>query len=234
MPPVETITYPHPYKNRGQPVQPVNPRIPKLPRRKAREPATNQPTFDIPLGRSNTSAKSTSPAGAERLAQPGSQKTDTKLTLAHEIFEVMPLDIVGEVADVDTAVLLGVFAYVRHHLVFGSVAVFGASRSAAAAAELRGGSAGIAWLRGSRSTVAATVALAASRSASGRVGAASVSRTTRPSAWRPRPVALLVGRAVSNGFRKSHGCAGEFGVCCLLREGLYAWKRLAGGQQTRL
>ena len=29
-------------------------------------------------------------------------------TLAHVVLEVVPLDIVGEVADVDTAVLLGV------------------------------------------------------------------------------------------------------------------------------
>ena len=31
-------------------------------------------------------------------------------TLAHVVLEVVPLDIVGEVADVDTAVLLGVLA----------------------------------------------------------------------------------------------------------------------------
>jgi hypothetical protein len=40
------------------------------------------------------------------------------LTLAHKVLQVVPLDIVGEVADVDTAVLLRVFAHVLHHLFF--------------------------------------------------------------------------------------------------------------------
>lgn len=40
------------------------------------------------------------------------------LTLTHKVFEVMPLDIVGEIADVDATVLLRVGADVRHHLFF--------------------------------------------------------------------------------------------------------------------
>lgn len=42
---------------------------------------------------------------------------------------MVPLDIVGEVADVDTAVLLRVFANVLHHLFFGDDALFKVSRS---------------------------------------------------------------------------------------------------------
>lgn len=36
--------------------------------------------------------------------------SELKHTLAHVVLEVVPLDVVGEVADVDTAVLLGVLA----------------------------------------------------------------------------------------------------------------------------
>ena len=38
------------------------------------------------------------------------------LTLAHEVFEVVPFDVVGEVADVDTTLLLRALADVAHHL----------------------------------------------------------------------------------------------------------------------
>lgn len=38
------------------------------------------------------------------------------LTLSHEVLEMVPLDIVREVADVDSAVLLGGFANIIHHL----------------------------------------------------------------------------------------------------------------------
>ena len=51
------------------------------------------------------------------------------LTLAHKVLQVVPLDIVGEVADVDTAVLLRVFANVLHHLFFGDDALFKVSGS---------------------------------------------------------------------------------------------------------
>lgn len=37
-----------------------------------------------------------------------------KLTLSHEIFEMMPFHIVGEVADVDASVLLRVLAHSLH------------------------------------------------------------------------------------------------------------------------
>jgi hypothetical protein len=47
-------THPHPYMNHGQPVQPVNPTVQTS--KKPAEPARYQPTFDIPFGRSRTSA----------------------------------------------------------------------------------------------------------------------------------------------------------------------------------
>jgi hypothetical protein len=51
------------------------------------------------------------------------------LTLAHKVLQVVPLDIVGEVADVDTTVLLRVFAHVLHHLFFCDDALFKVSGS---------------------------------------------------------------------------------------------------------
>lgn len=38
--------------------------------------------------------------------------------MAHEVFEVVPLHIVGEIADVDAALLLRVLAHVAHDLLF--------------------------------------------------------------------------------------------------------------------
>jgi hypothetical protein len=56
-------TYPHPYNNRGQPVQSVNPTFHNFQEKKKPEhQPTIQPTFDIPFGSNSTSAKSTSPA----------------------------------------------------------------------------------------------------------------------------------------------------------------------------
>ena len=40
-------------------------------------------------------------------------------TLSHEVFEVMPFDVVGEITDVDTTILLRRITYVRHHLLLG-------------------------------------------------------------------------------------------------------------------
>ena len=51
------------------------------------------------------------------------------LTLAHKVLQMVPLDIVREVADVDTAILLRVFANVLHHLFFGDDALFKVSGS---------------------------------------------------------------------------------------------------------
>lgn len=42
--------------------------------------------------------------------------TKMRLTLPHEILQVMPLDIVGQVTDIDPAVLLGRVADRLHHL----------------------------------------------------------------------------------------------------------------------
>jgi hypothetical protein len=38
------------------------------------------------------------------------------LTLSHEVFEVVPFYIVGQVADVDAAILLRCFFEITHHL----------------------------------------------------------------------------------------------------------------------
>lgn len=53
-----------------------------------------------------------------------SKNVMVKLAFTHEIFEVVPLDIVGEVADVDATVLLGGLADVAHHLLLSYLAVF--------------------------------------------------------------------------------------------------------------
>jgi hypothetical protein len=50
------------------------------------------------------------------------------LTLAHKVLEVVPLDVVREVADVDTTVLLRMLAHAVHHLFFGDHALFKAPR----------------------------------------------------------------------------------------------------------
>ena len=47
-----------------------------------------------------------------------------RLAFAHEVFKVVPLDIVGEVADVYAAVLLRGLSNVAHHLLFRCLAVF--------------------------------------------------------------------------------------------------------------
>src|SRR5262249_49842776 len=61
--------------------------------------------------------KSTSPARGAVSRGP-IFASETRLTLTHEIFEVMPLDIVRQVADVDSTVLLRVLTYARHDLLF--------------------------------------------------------------------------------------------------------------------
>lgn len=45
-------------------------------------------------------------------------------TLSHEIFEVMPLDIICQIANIDATVLLGRIADGLHHMFFCSGAVF--------------------------------------------------------------------------------------------------------------
>lgn len=70
------------------------------------KPADHVPTFDIPFGSNKTSAKRTSPAVTQsklRACENGVVKVGT---LTHKVLEVVPLDIVREVADVDTTVLL--------------------------------------------------------------------------------------------------------------------------------
>jgi hypothetical protein len=46
------------------------------------------------------------------------------LTLSHEVLEMVPLDIIREIADVDSAVLLGGFTNVVHHLFSGDSSFF--------------------------------------------------------------------------------------------------------------
>ena len=52
------------------------------------------------------------------------------LTLSHEIFQMMPLDIVGQIANIDTTVLLGRIADVLHHVFFGYSTFFESRRGA--------------------------------------------------------------------------------------------------------
>jgi hypothetical protein len=74
-------------------------------------------TFDIPFGSSKTSAKRTSPA-VSVLVQLLTRRNVSR-TLAHEVLQVMPLDIVRKVADVDTTVLLRRIPNTLHHLALG-------------------------------------------------------------------------------------------------------------------
>jgi len=81
------------------------------------------PTFDIPFGSSKTSAKRTSPADFE-VSYHSSVMIWLQLTLSHEIFEVMPFDVVSQIANIDTAVLLGWVAHRLHHLFFRLSTIF--------------------------------------------------------------------------------------------------------------
>ena len=75
------------------------------------------PTFDIPFGRSKTSAKRTSPAIAV-VSKTLQLPLEVQRTLSHEVFEVMPFDVVSQITHVDTTVLLRGFAHRLHHLFF--------------------------------------------------------------------------------------------------------------------
>lgn len=60
------------------------------------KPAINRTiTFDIPFGSSNTSANKTSPAARLLVLARFAMRVGRKLTLSHEIFQVVPLDVVG-------------------------------------------------------------------------------------------------------------------------------------------
>lgn len=83
-----------------------------------------KPTFDIPLGSSNTSAKRTSPAKSRRPSVKIPPEIEVKfLTLSHKVLEVVPFDVVGKISHVDTAVLLGGLADVGHHLLASNSAI---------------------------------------------------------------------------------------------------------------
>lgn len=129
-----------------------NPETGKGTKRKPAANYALAPTFDIPFGSSKTSAKITSPAvnHAERSFPPPGQpripnptrcngrssnrkqqinkshaRHDmTLLTLSHKVFQMMPFDIVREVAHIDATVLLGRLAHGLHHLFFGGSAIF--------------------------------------------------------------------------------------------------------------
>jgi hypothetical protein len=60
--------------------------------------------------------------GEDRKEEEGSDEGPR--TLTHKILEVMPLDIVAEVANIDPTVLLGAVAKALHHGVFGSSTFF--------------------------------------------------------------------------------------------------------------
>lgn len=85
---------------------------------------TMAPTFDIPFGSNKTSAKRTSPAVSPVSVEVSYKDGFHPHTLSHEIFEMMPFDIIGQVADVDSAVLLRGFADGLHHLLFRSGSIF--------------------------------------------------------------------------------------------------------------
>lgn len=87
-------------------------------------------TFDIPFGSNKTSAKRTSPA-ARALACDLFLGTGD-LTLSHEVLQVMPLDIVRQIADIDAAVLLRRIPNALHHVVL----VFRRTRRSSAASSV--------------------------------------------------------------------------------------------------
>lgn len=75
-----------------------------------------KPTFDIPFGSNSTSAKITSPAEVISSVPSLPDFNSTTLTLSHKVLQVVPLNIVREIANVDSAVLLRGFTNIRHHL----------------------------------------------------------------------------------------------------------------------
>src|SRR6185437_10473252 len=118
-------TYPHPYITRGPgPTRQSSVLQNNQEKDQKNQPChTMAPTFDIPFGSNKTSAKRTSPA-AERSAMGTSILRLVPLTLSHEIFKVMPFDIISQVSDIDPAFLLGRFAHRLHHLFFGCSTIF--------------------------------------------------------------------------------------------------------------
>lgn len=73
---------------------------------KERKNYAMKPTFDIPFGSSNTSAKRTSPAAAQLSVSKQILLILEFLTLSHKILQVMPLDVIRKVSNIDPTVLL--------------------------------------------------------------------------------------------------------------------------------
>lgn len=111
-------TYPHPYRTRGQcpnpsiqrPTTKIKPERPAIstywrpPSTFHSEVVTHQQKAPPPLW------------CCVRRATNGGQVRETRLTLPHKVFQVVPLDVVGQITDIDTPFLLRRFSDGRHHL----------------------------------------------------------------------------------------------------------------------
>lgn len=103
------------------------------------------------------------------------------LTLSHKILEVMPLDIVGKVADIDSAVLLGGIANGLHHVLFGDRSIFGCSARRVTTSTVRRSrrSSSTRCTQRRPRTAFTTVIVTAARATARGVGATATPRTAR-------------------------------------------------------
>ena len=122
-------------------------------------------------------------------------------TLPHEIFEMMPLDIVSQIANIDTAVLLGRFSERIHHLFFRRSAIFKGSgwrrttTTSASVTRPRVSSRRVVCTshRRSRPTFTAAIvlfAVAAARATAWGVGTTTTPWASRAAPWRARSLSL--------------------------------------------
>ncbi len=107
-------------------------------------------------------------------------KAQHEHTLSHKVLQMMPLDVVRQIADIDASVLLRRVSETLHRVLFAPSAVFNRTSGSAVGNSAPGRA---------RATVAATKAVAATRPAARRVGPPAA-RGARPTSRRPRPFTL--------------------------------------------
>lgn len=104
----------------------------------------------------------------------------TPLTLSHEIFQVMPFHIVWQISNIDSTILLWIFAYTSHHLIL----VFWTSTPLWWTSVTRP----CTWWTWSAFTSSVTVAT--TRSASRWIGSIAMTRAARATPWWAGTIAL--------------------------------------------
>jgi hypothetical protein len=189
-----TTTYPHPYSKprTSSPIrQPIIPNVKKIHDQKGKASSTPAQSFSPPLTSHWEEARRRQIRLRQLYTVRQCDKTLSWLTLTHKILEMMPLDIVREVSDVDTSVLLRVFAHVGHHLLLVFVVARTTTRCNRATGDRR-----------TRPPVTATIAVTAARATARRVGTVSVPRAPGATTRRARAVALVNSIV-------SHCCGGQ-------------------------